>query len=380
MRHILLIALAITVTMLEAKVITVTTKGAYEMQRGDSKEDARSYALMYAKMNAVEEAGTVVRSVFEKKVNSKGARFAKHDLKSYSAAMIKSTIKKVAYKGNTCTVTILAKLDTKDVDEYLKADSDVKAQITQLVESQKRLTKELDNLKKSKKRQNDIYIGKKLIAQEYDINELKIKSTREKLNLNEMISLNEKYAKIYIYEEMDIDKGEFITLTSGYANCDLKVEVFGGHLKLGSLCKKGDKAYSARDRLKRLLEEAKYLVNFSSKEEEERFNQWRYSNKINERYRNLENKFAKQFKSPYRSGGCNNFTKRCKFHITSYVYDIFLDDQKVCTVLREGESCKIPSWAKGNETVSFTIRANPLREKFIKYMLEDPNRLLNTAP
>lgn len=150
----ILILMVLVIVSVNAKVVTVHARGNYLMTSSDTKEDGRGYALMYAKMNAVEEAGTILRSVFKSYTRINGKKTASRDLQSYSAALLKTTVTSVKYRNGFCKVKITAKINTSDVDKFMKEESGVKRQIKGILKTQKSILKDIADIKKTIQKNN----------------------------------------------------------------------------------------------------------------------------------------------------------------------------------------------------------------------------------
>lgn len=160
MRLFILLLVFVFTTNLFAKVVTVESEGSSIIEKGMTKQDARSIALIYAKQNAVEQVGTVVRSVFTKSVRSSGKKQASYELKTFSSALIKTKILSVKYTKQECKVKIKASLDTKEVEKHIIVDDDFRQQLKMLMLRQEYLLKEFNSLKSSKEQPNKVVFSK----------------------------------------------------------------------------------------------------------------------------------------------------------------------------------------------------------------------------
>ncbi len=132
MKKILLIALLLLSTQVFAKEVRVFSSGTYtvvdkSLIKGSVKKYAQKQALLIAKQNAIEEAGTTLYSSIY--IANDGERRSKSisKLEAISAGVIKTKILRKKFINNKYTVHIEATIDVADVEAvFNRADKRLK--------------------------------------------------------------------------------------------------------------------------------------------------------------------------------------------------------------------------------------------------------------
>ncbi len=133
-----------------AKFYDVETTGEYIMGDNDTKLEARRMALEHAKVLAVEKMGTYLESESVVKEN----RLAKDEVRTYSSAIVKTTVisEDVNLLENKTTVFKIRIKASVDIDvlekkiKEMKSDTKRREQIAALQAENIRLLKELESL------------------------------------------------------------------------------------------------------------------------------------------------------------------------------------------------------------------------------------------
>lgn len=136
-----------------AEPVVVNSTGKYVMGDLDSKKNARSLALMEAKRQALERAGTYLESRSE----VKNYELNKDEINTLTAGIMSVEILnedwKMSGENLMLTISIRATIDTSNLDKHineLKEDDDRVEEFKQLQAQLATLQKELDDLKSQK--------------------------------------------------------------------------------------------------------------------------------------------------------------------------------------------------------------------------------------
>lgn len=130
----------------DGDVVTVVASGEYIMGDSDNRKEARMMALMQAKTNASEVAGTYIESNFEsvtKQINGDSVdKVTKQELRSFSAAILQSeitndTMEMLVNKTTVYKVSIKARIDLATLRERVKQLGEDKAKKDRLISLEK---------------------------------------------------------------------------------------------------------------------------------------------------------------------------------------------------------------------------------------------------
>ena len=223
MKKILLTALLLLSTQVFAKEVRVFSSGTYtvvdkSLIKGNVRKYAKKQALLIAKQNAIEEAGTTLYSSIYIANDGEGRQTSISKLEAISAGVIKTKILRKKFINNKYTVHIEATIDVADVEAvFNRADKRLKS-ITKLQRQNAKITKQISSLTKKLQKvlahstsykidePKKLFKKQEKLVAEYERNINKIKVKFKKGTLADMVNAEDGNA---VYDELEELKKEW---------------------------------------------------------------------------------------------------------------------------------------------------------------------------